>query len=42
MTNIIVLLKKDDAFNHLGECIKKCHLGCELLYITRQGVIGTP
>jgi hypothetical protein len=35
--NNIILLKKEDTFNHMGECIKTGHLGCELLDMTRWG-----
>jgi hypothetical protein len=37
LTNSIILLKKENAFNHMGECIKMGSLGCELLDMTRQG-----
>jgi hypothetical protein len=33
--NNIILLKKEDTLNHMGECIKTGHLGCELLDMTR-------
>jgi hypothetical protein len=36
--NNIILLKKENMFNHMGECIKMvvC-LGCELLDMTSWG-----
>ena len=36
--NNIILLEKENIFNHMGECIKMGHLGCELLDMTRRGV----
>jgi hypothetical protein len=33
----IILLEKENAFNHMGECIKTGHLGIELLDMARQG-----
>jgi hypothetical protein len=36
--NNIILLKKENTFNHMGEDIKMGCLGCELLDMTRQGV----
>jgi hypothetical protein len=38
LTNNIILLKKEDVFNHIQECIKTGCLGCELLDMTRKGV----
>jgi hypothetical protein len=35
--NNIILLKKENAFNHMGECIKMGCIGCELLDMTRRG-----
>jgi hypothetical protein len=35
--NNIILLQKENAFNHMRECIKMGFLGCELLDMTRQG-----
>jgi hypothetical protein len=34
--NTSILLKKEDAFNHMRECIKTGYLGCELFDMTRQ------
>jgi hypothetical protein len=34
----IILLEKENAFNHMRECIKTGHLGSELLDMARQGV----
>jgi hypothetical protein len=43
LTNNIFLLKKEDTFNHMGECIKTGCLGCELLEMIRWGeaLLGT-
>ena len=38
LTNNIILLEKENAFNHMGECLEMGHLGRELLDMTRQGV----
>jgi hypothetical protein len=38
LTNNIILLKNENALNHMGECIKMGCLGCELLDMTEQGV----
>jgi hypothetical protein len=40
MKNIILWENKENAFNHMGECIKMGHLGSELLQLdmARQGV----
>jgi hypothetical protein len=35
--NNIILLEKENVFNHMGEHIKTGHLGCELLDMTRWG-----
>jgi hypothetical protein len=42
--NNIMLLKKEDTFNHMKECIKTGCLGCELLDMTSWGgkaLLGT-
>jgi hypothetical protein len=35
--NNIILLEKEDTFNHMGECLKTGCLGCELPDMTRWG-----
>jgi hypothetical protein len=37
LTNNIILLKKENTFNHIREHIKMGCLGCELLDMTRWG-----
>jgi hypothetical protein len=34
LMNNIILLKKEDMFNHMGESINTGHLSCELLDMT--------
>jgi hypothetical protein len=34
----IILLEKENEFNHMGECIKTGHLGSEWLDMARWGV----
>jgi hypothetical protein len=38
LRNNIILLEKENAFIHMGECIKMGHLGSELLDMARWGV----
>ncbi len=38
LLNNIILLEKEDAFNHMGECLEMGHLGHELLDMIRWGV----
>jgi hypothetical protein len=41
LTNNIIILEKENAFTHSGECIKIGHLGCELLeMIVRNSVLS--
>jgi hypothetical protein len=37
LTNNIIVLKKENLFNHMGECIKMSHLGSELLDMVGGG-----